>query len=286
MNSTRLVSRTIDEFYTRASEEGRLKDGLGPLEFERNKELIGRFLPEKGGTILDVGGGPGIYSEWMTKIGYSVFLVDPVLKHIQQAQKRAEKRKKRFSVKQGEARNLDFPDNFADLVILHGPLYHLQDKINRVKAINEAKRVVKENGIILGFAINHSTSTLLGLLHGMIHNPDYYTMCKAELTTGNHVPPLNIPGMLPEAYFHRPDELKQEFTDQGLQCINLCAVEGMVWLDSSYFTSRADHDKYSTLLDVIRITESDMNLLALSPHMMIAAKKSAAIDSRLQHSSR
>src|ERR1700739_39693 len=196
----KLISSDIDSFYTATSEEGRLQLGLGPLEFERNKELINRFLPKKA-VIADIGGGPGIYAEWLAGMGHEVHLIDPVEKHIKQANKRSKQAKKPFKSILGEAQKLELPDNLADVVILHGPLYHLQLKGERLKAIAEAKRVLKPNGIVLGFAINHSASSIAALLNGFIHAPEILQMCKDELTSGIHNPPKNMPGVLPQAYF-------------------------------------------------------------------------------------
>src|ERR1700743_741858 len=207
MASSKLINPEIEDFYAQTSEEGRLELGLGPLEFERNKEIISRYLPKKG-IVIDVGGGPGVYSEWLAGLGHEVYLIDPVEKHIKQANKRSAKAKKSFKTLMGEAQKREFADNFADVVILHGPLYHLQTKAERIKAITEAKRVSKPNGIVLGFAINHSASTIAALLNGFIHSSEIFDMCKAELTTGIHTPPANMPGILPNAYFPRPAELK------------------------------------------------------------------------------
>ena len=128
-------------------------------------------------------------------MAYEVHLIDPVQKHIKQANKRSAKAKKPFKSTLGEARKLDFENNFADVVILHGPLYHLQKKEDRIAAINEAKRVLKTGGIVLGFAINHSVSAITGLLNGAIHVADILDMCKAELTTGIHNAPASLPGI-------------------------------------------------------------------------------------------
>src|ERR1700712_1598950 len=188
MAASNLINPEIENFYAQTSEEGRLELGLGPLEFERNKELIQRYLPKKG-VVIDVGGGPGVYSEWLAGMGHDVNLIDPVEKHIKQANKRSKQARKPFRPILGEAQKLELPDNFADVVILHGPLYHLQLKEERLKAITEAKRVLKLNGLVLGFAINHSASTIAVLLNGFIHSPEIFEMCKEELTSGIHIPP-------------------------------------------------------------------------------------------------
>ncbi len=273
MPTGKLINPEIEKFYAQTSEEDRLRLGLGPLEFERNKDLILRFLPAKKGKIIDVGGGPGVYSEWLAGLGHEVYLVDPVEKHIKQANKRSAKSKKPFKSLLGESRKLELQDNFADVVILHGPLYHLQLKEDRISSIAEAKRVLKPNGVVLGFAINHSASTIAGLLNGFIHNPELYEMCREELTTGIHNAPKNLPGILPSAYYHRPLQLRAELEEAGLTYIDTYAVEGMVWLDKNYFEARSDTKKKEGIMELLKITENDQALLSLSPHMMIAGRK-------------
>jgi ubiquinone/menaquinone biosynthesis C-methylase UbiE len=200
-------------------------------------------------------------------------LVEPVLKHIKLAEKRAKKLKNPFSITVGEAKNLPFKNNSADLVILHGPLYHLQKREDRISAIIEAKRVVKKGGIILGFAINATASTLVGLMNGMIHANSFFDMCKEELTTGIHNAPKDFPFLLADAFYHKPQELKAEFIEQDLNFINLFAVEGMIWLDNEYFANMIDKKKSKTLKALQRLTQNDEYLLPFSPHMMIAVKK-------------
>tara|TARA_R110002050_G_scaffold111752_1_gene225543 strand:+ start:3141 stop:3980 length:840 start_codon:yes stop_codon:yes gene_type:complete len=273
MNSKQLISRNIEVFYNKASEETRLDKGMGIFEFERIKSLIEKYIPSPSSKIIDIGGGTGKYSEWLAKKGHQVHLVEPVPKHIKLAKNRANKLKNKFSVHLGESRKLEFKTNFADLIILHGPLYHLQIKEDRDLTIREAKRVLKNDGIILGFAINYTASTLVGLLNGLIHKNSFFKMCKEELTTGIHNQPNDFPWLLAEAYYHKPEQLKDEFINQELTHINTYAVEGMAWLDKEYFANMLNNKKKKTLLELIKITENDSYLLPFSPHMMIAVQK-------------
>jgi ubiquinone/menaquinone biosynthesis C-methylase UbiE len=273
MELKKLINIEIENFYNQTTEENRLQLGLGPLEFERNKELINRYLPPLKGTVIDVGGGPGVYSEWMAILNYDVHLIDPVATHIKQATKKAGKLKNPFRCTLGESRNLEMQDNSADLLISHGPLYHLQTKKDRIDSLMEAKRVLKPGGIMLGFAINYTASTIVSLLQGSIHEPEIYKMCKEELVSGIHNPPKNMPGMLPHAYYHRPSELKEELEEAGFEYIDTLAVEGLIWLDNNFFLTRANPQQKAGIMELLKITESDKNVLALSPHMMIAGKK-------------
>jgi ubiquinone/menaquinone biosynthesis C-methylase UbiE len=276
MTSNKLISRNIEAFYNQASEETRLNKGMGVFEFERIKTLIEKYIPSQPSKIIDVGGGTGKYSEWLAQNGHQVHLIEPVRKHLKLAKGRSNKLKNKFSVHSGESRNLDFSSNYADLVILHGPLYHLQNKVDRSTSIREAKRVVKPDGIILGFAINYTASTLVGLLHGLIHKKPFFEMCKEELTTGVHNPPDDFPWLLAEAYYHRPEQLKSEFLEQELIYLNTYAIEGMAWLDKDYFASMLNYTRKKTLLELIKVTENDSYLLPFSPHMMIATQKQSS----------
>lgn len=273
MNNKLLVSKQLNDFYNKASEETRLEKGMGVFEFERIKELIELHISVQNITIIDVGGGTGKYAEWLSNKGHNVHLVEPVVKHIKLAKKRAIKLQNPFTVFHGEAKKLPFENNMADLVILHGPLYHLQKREDRVTAILEAKRVLKKGGIILGFAINYTASTLVGLFNGMIHAPSFFSMCKEELSTGIHNAPKDFSFLLADAYYHKPQNLKEEFLEQDLTILNLFAVESLIWLDQEYFANMLHKRKSKTLKELQKLTQNDEYLLPFSPHMMIAVKK-------------
>jgi ubiquinone/menaquinone biosynthesis C-methylase UbiE len=63
-------------------------------------------------------------------------LLDSVEKHVERA-------KLRVSAGVGDARRLDWPDRFADAVLLLGPLYHLTEQSDRHTALREVRRVLK-----------------------------------------------------------------------------------------------------------------------------------------------
>ncbi|MEO9570804.1 MAG: class I SAM-dependent methyltransferase [Polaribacter sp.] len=273
MKNKSLINKELEDFYNKASEETRLEKGMGIFEFERIKDLIEQHISKSNSTIIDVGGGTGKYSEWLAQQNHKVHLIEPVVKHIKLAEKRAKKLKNPYSVAKGIAQKLPYKNDSADLVILHGPLYHLQKREDRIATINEAKRVLKKGGIILGFAINSTASTVVGLMNGMIHANSFFEMCKKELTSGIHNAPKDFPFLLADAFYHKPQDLKAEFLEQELKFIDIFAVEGMIWLDNEYFANMLDKKKSKTLKALQKLTENDEYLLPFSPHMMIAVKK-------------
>lgn len=271
-----LIDQKIDQFYSNSAEDIRLTMGLGPLEFERNKLLISRYLGDKM-KVADIGGGSGHYAKWLANLGHEVTLIDPVQKLVNLAQKRSKSPGKSFHVVMGEARKLPFSDRSLDLIVFHGPLYHIQDKKERIEALEEAWRVLKPGGKLLGFAISHSASTVAALQSGLIVDSSVFEMCKLELTTGIHHPPSNFPGMLPAAFYHRPAQLEDEYRQAGLIPKNLFPVEGMAWLDGKFFEHWADVKKREVLLKTIELTENDRDLLGFSPHFMLVGEREKSL---------
>ena len=110
----------IVSHYTEAYDESkRLADGFGQFERARTQELIARYLGEPPSVVLDVGGASGPYSFFVSGRGHEVHLVDIVPKHVEQA--RAKSREAGMpalaGMRVGDARALDFPDEYADALI-------------------------------------------------------------------------------------------------------------------------------------------------------------------------
>lgn len=118
--------REVVAYYERFAEESRLASGPSRLEFERTKELLARVLPGPPARILDVGGGAGPYSAWLAERGYEMHLVDASARPVDEARKlNATLKPPIASLSIADARSLPQPDDFADAVLVMGPLYHL-----------------------------------------------------------------------------------------------------------------------------------------------------------------
>src|SRR5580704_5047633 len=78
------VNRIL-HYYGEANEESRLETGWFKLEHARTQELILRHLPGVPATVIDAGGGAGVYACWLAGLGYRVHLIDVVPKHVEQA---------------------------------------------------------------------------------------------------------------------------------------------------------------------------------------------------------
>jgi ubiquinone/menaquinone biosynthesis C-methylase UbiE len=274
-DSSGLLPKEILGYYNRGKEAGRLFKGIGPLELARTQELITRYFPPPPAVVFDVGGGPGVYSCWLARSGYEVHLIDAVPLHVEQARRASQEQPSHpiASLKVGDARKLDHPDASADAVLLHGPLYHLPDREDRLAAIRESKRILRPGGVLLGVGISRYASTHLGLVRWWIDDPAYLQMCKRELTDGHHVPPPSWPGLFTTAFFHHPDELKTEMEDAGLVHEETLAVQGPGWLVPEFEERWKDKGQREVLLKVIRCMEKEPVALGMSPHIVAVARK-------------
>ena len=138
----------ITSFYTEVDEEQRLqKSRHGQLEFRTTMEYIHRMIPE-GARILEVGAGTGRYSIALAKEGYEVTAVELLENNLEVLKENA-KGIDNLQAFQGDALDLSkWADDTFDVTLVLGPMYHLYEREQVHKAIDEAIRVTKKDGVI------------------------------------------------------------------------------------------------------------------------------------------
>ena len=144
--STRM--EIIRAFYDQADEGSRLQRSRhGQLEYAVTMHYIHRFAPP-GSRVLEVGAGTGRYSIALAKEGMNVTAVELVESNFSILQKNSAGMENLQAI-QGDATDLsDFADQTFDITLVLGPLYHLYDQEDIHKAIDEAIRVTKKDGIL------------------------------------------------------------------------------------------------------------------------------------------
>jgi ubiquinone/menaquinone biosynthesis C-methylase UbiE len=157
----------LDDYYEHFDEDHRLTTRHGKVEFVTNLKYIDEVLNnDKTKKILDVGAGTGRYSIYYKKQGYKVTALELVQHNLDQIIRKD----KDLEAYQGNALDLSrFDDESFDVVLIFGPMYHLFSEEDRLKVLEEAKRVVKKDGYILtSYYMNEYAVISYGFIKGNI----------------------------------------------------------------------------------------------------------------------
>jgi SAM-dependent methyltransferase len=267
--------RALAAHYQHDPERDRL-DTAGRLEGVRTRELLKRFLPPPPAVILDVGGARGAYALPLAQQGYEVHLIDPWAPHVEAARagSAAQPDAPLGSVAVGDARKLPFSDASADVALLFGPLYHLTAAEGRARVLSEAQRALRQGGVLMAAAISRFASTYDGLRSDWLADPAFEAIVEGDLRDGVHrnPDPERRPEWFTLAYFHRPEDLRQEVQVAGFDDVRILAVEG----PGSFWDAGPqldDPSRREALLRAIRRVETEPALLGASAHLMAVARR-------------
>ena len=265
----RLSAETLAHYET-GYERERLAAGTSRLEFARSQAIARRFLPPPPAQILDIGGGAGAYAARLAGEGYQVRLLDAVPLHVAQAVDAATRQPDHpFTAELRDARALPYGDASADAMLLFGPLYHLTVRDDRLRALGEARRVLRPGGVVLAAAISRYASLLDGLKYGFLDDPDFVQIVERDLADGQHRNPGDHPGYFTTAFFHHPDELASEFLSAGLVLEAVLAVDGPGALLPDLDRWWHDEARRERLLALIARVEGKPSMRGLGGHLMV-----------------
>jgi SAM-dependent methyltransferase len=173
----------------------------------------------------------------------------------------------------GDARDLSFNDGVADGVLLLGPLYHLTDVAERLRALPEVYRVLRSGGVMFAAAISRYASALDGVARNLFADPTFAAIVQQDLEKGQHRNETDNWDYFTTAYFHRPDELQGEVVSGGFQCQAVFGLEGPGWILSDFAERWADTRKRQDLLRVARAREREVSIVGLSAHLLAVGTK-------------
>jgi ubiquinone/menaquinone biosynthesis C-methylase UbiE len=218
---------------------------------------------------VDVGGAAGAYSLWLAEAGFDVHLVDASERLVREARQRsanAARAVAAFSV--SDARQLPDDDESADAVLVMGPLYHLTRRADRLAALAEARRVLRNDGLVAVAAISRCASTLDGLARELTLDPRFVAIRDRDLLDGQHRNSGDNTTYFTTSYFHRPDDLAGELVEAGFDDTAVLGVEGPGWLMSDFGERWADPVRRSELLRAARVLEREPSILGASAHLI------------------
>lgn len=257
------VMTELEQYYNKFNEEKRLNSRHGHIEFLTSMKYIHEYLRKDGPSkILDVGAGTGRYSVALAEEGHDVTAVELVKYNL------GILKQKNSSVKayQGNALKLSrFPDNEFDVVLVFGPMYHLYSFEDKVKALTEAKRVVKEDGVILVAYVMNEYSVLT---YGFKENHILELLKNGKLTEEFRVNPEEK-----DLYdYVRMEDIAAYNKEAGLTRIKIISADG----PADYMRpvlNAMDEETYQAFIAYHLATCERMELMGACAHTVDILKK-------------
>jgi len=263
------VGREYDE-----NDEAARFDREDPIEYAITTRYLQRYVPD-GATVADIGVGGGQYSELLARRDCRVHLVDVSQRLLDTAAARlhgAGLGERITSVRRASATDLShLPDAGCDVVLLLGPLYHLLTAEERRRAVTEAARILRPDGMIFAAGIN-----LLTFLRDIIHNdPEEFAQRRdfflgPLLRNGNLTKP---DGQTATMHLTTVGELRsdlgvafEEVLLAGVESFASKSAEARAYLQAS-------PEAKKTLLDLVERTGTTLEGLGATSHYLYIGRR-------------
>ena len=275
----------VKNYYKHFDEKNRLRnDNSGKLEFLMTMSILEKNLPPLGDgdatevSVLDLGGGAGVYSFPLAKKGYKVTLADLSETLLEQAKKQKEEDKVEnlIACDQVNATDLSrYKDNSFDVVLLFGPLYHLTEKDEREKCVSEIHRVLKTGGKVLASFIPHLSGSI-ALVQRFCWSPDQVSIDTLEdCFDSGKFKNLSSNGFQ-EGYYPTSEEIENLFAANGFEKQLLRSIRGFGYEKEDVIFKFKNKNVFSKILELIDSTAEDKSIIEMCGHAMyIGIKKEA-----------
>ena len=163
--------------YNAISEEDRSKKQSYFMEFYLTEKYLSKII-KKTSKVIELGCGTGYYAMKFHDKCKQYIGLDIVPNHINTLNKKIKKANiKNVAGVVGDATKVAFEENSFDVVLLLGPMYHL-DKKSREKALSEAKRICKPGGHIVWAYLNK-----VAVFSGLVSTYEFREQISKEVLT-------------------------------------------------------------------------------------------------------
>lgn len=249
----------ISALYEFFNEDTRLHTKATRIEFLTTTHIINRYL-KPGVKIMEIGAGTGEYSLHFAKEGYDVTAVELTDANIQAFKKKLTPELK-VDLHQGNACDLSkFPDNAFDVVLVFGPLYHLSNREDQQKCIKEAKRVCKDDGIMM-FAF--LSNDMVILTANFVENPDYFKSDQYDHDTFKLKDGVFV--------FFTVDQARKLVEAEGIEIMTAVAQDGLSELLAGQINAM-EEENYAQYVKYHLYACEKPELLGHSNHVMFVGK--------------
>lgn len=279
------IDKTVLSGYNAGIEKNRLRTGIGLIEFERTKEILLDELPKPPAVIYDIGGAYGEYSWWLSSLGYEVHLFDLSETNIKMSKELSDEYPSVHlkSAEVCDARSIPRPSKSAGAILLMGPLYSITEYDERILAVKESYRLLKDDGVLFSAALTPYSVLIPRITKyhadnakkkNELDDPAVIEMIERALSDGSWVnPERKIANGLGSSHLHTAKALKDELLCGGFTTSTVHGVMGGVWLAPNLDELLKDDKTRNVLMKTVRMIDTDEEIIGLSGHLLAVSKK-------------
>jgi SAM-dependent methyltransferase len=279
------IDTTVLAGYNAGTERNRLRAGIGLIEFERTKEILFEELPKPPAVIYDIGGGYGEYSWWLSSLGYEVHLFDLAETNIKISGELAEEypNVRLKSAMVCDARSVPRPDKSADAILLMGPLYSITEYDERILAVRESCRLLKDDGVLFSAALTPYSVLIprIAIYHkdnakkkDELDDPAVIKIIERALTDGCYInPEKKTASGLGSSHLHTAKALREELRCGGFSLSTVHGVMGGAWLAPNLNELLEKEETRNVLLKTVRMLDTHEEIIGLSGHLLAVSRK-------------
>ncbi len=286
----------VKHYYSHFDEKNRLRnDNSGKLEYLMTMQILEKYLPgvddgmnvthrQKARTdsgagkkisILDLGGGAGVYSFPLAKAGYEVTLADlsEDLLAMARKQKEEDDLKNLVSCDHVNATDLcSYKNDQFDVVLLFGPLYHLLENDERQKCVAEVYRVLKPCGKVFASFIPYLSGSI-ALVSRFCWSPEQVSVEILEKAfESGKFNNLSDHGFQ-EGYYPKSEEIEKLFAENGFNKINMRSIRGFGYEKEDMIFKFKNKSAFKHILELINQTACDKSIIETCGHAMYIGEK-------------
>ena len=280
----------VKHYYSHFDEKNRLRnDNSGKLEFLMTMQILEKYLSvvdagDKAGvdavsgnaiSILDLGGGAGVYSFPLAKAGYQVTLADlsEDLLALAKKQKEEDGVKNLIACDHVNATDLgQYKDEQFDVVLLFGPLYHLLENDERQKCVTEVHRVLKPQGKVFASFIPYLSGSI-ALVSRFCWSPEQVSLeTLKEAFNSGKFNNLSDHGFQ-EGYYPKSEEIEKLFAQKGFEKITLRSIRGFGYEKEDMIFKFKNKNVFKDILNLINQTAEDKSIIETCGHAMYVGEK-------------
>ena len=261
----------VKNYYKNFDEKNRLQnDNSGKLEYAMTMNILEKNLPTNG-TILDLGGGAGVYSFALAGKGYKVYLADLSEELINQA--KTQNNQNIISCDVVNATNLNiYENNQFDVVLLFGPLYHLLEETERNQCITEINRVLKPGGKVFASFIPYLSGSI-AIVDRYFKHPEQVDINNlSEVFESGRFNNTSENGFQ-EGYYPTSDEIEKLFEEKGFDKILIKSIRGFGYEKEDSIYSIDDKSMFNKIIELISATAEDKSIVEMCGHAIYIGQK-------------